>query len=295
MRLITRANLDGVTCAALITTMEHIVQVIFANPRDIEDGTIEVKRGDAIANLPYHHNAVLWFDHHDKAEDAPVPHIQGKRGKAVSAARLVYEYYDSPRLKRFESLLGENDRISSAKLTLDDVLKPKDWVLLTYTVDPFMELDVFHDYANTVIAAIKDGLTIKQILAMPEVKGRVSRYLLDVEDFKEELQNITHMDGNVIVSDFRKVDLMPLGNRFLAFAQYREGNVQVRISSHEEKNKVKLRMGKSIFTRTCGIHLGRLAAEYAGGGLDGAAGCLLDPIDADEKIAEIIERLKERG
>lgn len=146
MRLITRPSLSGVTCATFITLMENIEQVIFANPHDIEDRSVEVKRGDAIANLPYHPAVELWFDNHDRAEEAPdaMPGIKGKRGVSNSTARLVYEYYDSPLLKKFEELLNATDKVSKAKLTLDEVRNPSDWVLLSFCLDPFMGLADFH-------------------------------------------------------------------------------------------------------------------------------------------------------
>ncbi len=296
MRLITRANLDGVTCAVLITSTDSVEQILFANPKDIEDGTVEVKRGDIIANLPFHPDAATWFDNHSPSAGAKNPgqQIRGKRGPAPSSARLVYEFYGNPRLERFEELIKENDRIDSADLTIDDVLNPKDWVLLSYTLDPFMGLENFHNYANQVIIAIKHGSSIRQILEMSDVKGRIGMYLRDADDFKEALQEITELDENVIVTDFRKMEDIPAGNRFIAFALslYPDGNVQIRIRHHKEKDKVRIRMGKSIFNRTSSVHLGKLAAEYGGGGLEGAAGCLLEPDQAEKQIAELIERLK---
>ena len=294
MRLITRPNLDGVTCAVFITQMEPIEQVVFAHPKDIEDGSVEVKPEDVIANLPYHENVSLWFDHHDKAELAleTMVDVKGKRGSAPSTARLVYEYYNSPRLKKFESLLSENDRIDSADLSLDDVTNPKQWVLLSFTLDPYMGLADYHGFANAIIAAIRHGSPIEQILEIPEVKGRVNRYRMDADDFKNELIKISRLDGNVIITDSRDVEMMPTGNRFLAFALFPKGNVQIVLTIHKAKSKTRVRLGKSIFNRTCKLHLGRLAAEYGGGGLDGAAGCLLGNDIANTKIAEIIERLK---
>ncbi len=296
MRLITRANLDGVTCAVLITQMESIDQVIFANPQDIEDGSAIINVGDAIANLPYHRNALLWFSHHDKAERTPElpPDLRGKWGLAPSSARLVYEFYDSHRLQRFEPMLRQNDRIDSAKLDVDDILKPEGWVLLSFTLDPFMGLGAFHGYANSIIAAIKTGSSIEHVLDMSEVKGRVKRYFQEVDEFKEDLVMITRLEDNVIVSDFRREEIMPMGNRFIAFALYPDGNVQVGISHHKSGSELRVRLGKSIINRTCKIHLGHFAAEYGGGGLDGAAGISFDPFDleTDKKISEIISRLK---
>ena len=102
------------------------------------------------------------------------------------------------------------------------------------------------------------------------------------------------MEGNVIVTDTREVGILPLGNRFIAFTLFPEGNVQIEISLHKLDTEIRVRLGKSIFDRTCSVHLGRLAAEYDGGGLDGSAGLSLDVSDPDlnSKIKKIIERLK---
>ena len=294
MRLITRPNLDGVTCAVLVTSMESVEQVVFAERKDIEDGTTTVEPGDAIANLPFHNSAALWFDHHDAADVdyGKNTDVKGRRGVAPSAARLVYEYYNSSRLEKFKDLVEENDRINSAYLTLEDVLNPADLVLLSYTIDPFMGLDSFHGYANSIIAAFRLGSSITQIMDMPEVRGRVNRYFMDADDFKLELAAATKIDGNVLITDFRNVDLMPLGNRFITFAIFPQKNVQVRIYLNERKSRINVRLGKNIFNRTCPVHLGRLAAEFGGGGLDGAAGCTLNPESADVIISEIINRVK---
>jgi hypothetical protein len=294
MNLITRTDLDGVTCAVFITTMEDIGQVIYAEPNDIDDGSVRVYRGDAIANLPFHTNAALWFDQHDKAEEQPdaYPAIRGKRGVAPSTARLVYEFYNSPQLERYEPMLNEVDRVDSASLTREDILDPREWILLAFTLDPFMGLKAFHSYANAMVAAIKGGAPIEQILEIPEVRGRVNRYLADAKDFREELERATNLTGNVIVTNFRDVEVLPSGNRFLAFTMHPEGNVQVVLTDDKERGKVRVRIGKSLFNKTCRVHLGKLTAEFGGGGLSGAAGCLLDPSVADAKLAEIVGRLQ---
>ena len=294
MRLITRPSLSGVTCATFITLMENIEQVIFANPHDIEDRSVEVKKGDVIANLPYHPAVDMWFDNHDRAEEAPdaMPNIKGKRGVSSSTARLVYEYYDSPLLKKFEDLLEATDKISKADLALDEVVNPTGWVLLSFTLDPFMGLANFHGFANTIIAALKNGQNVQQILDMPDVKGRVNRYKLDAEDFKQDLEGISRLEDNVIISDYREAEILATGNRFVGFSLHPEGNVQVVVTIDSKNDQTRIRMGKSIFNRTCTVHLGHLAAEFGGGGLEGAAGFSISHSGADAKIANLIDRLK---
>ena len=124
MRLVTRADFDGLVSGVLITMMEEIDSYLFIEPKFMEDGVVEIRQGDVIANLPYHKNCTLWFDHHITNTNAwasligyasseylalnaetgnPRPEtglpivVPGKGGfrLAPSAARVVFEYYTS--------------------------------------------------------------------------------------------------------------------------------------------------------------------------------------------------------
>ena len=122
MRLVTRPDFDGVVCGSLITAMEPIDSYLFVEPKFMQDGLVNIHPGDIIANLPYHPNCTLWFDHHYtnapaweafagtsnsesrvasaeprnlKPETMNPTIVPGKGGfrLAPSAARVVYEYY----------------------------------------------------------------------------------------------------------------------------------------------------------------------------------------------------------
>ncbi len=295
MRLITRADFDGVASAVFISDMEKISEIVFAHPKDMQDGLVDVEPGDAIANLPYSPKAALWFDHHNKAEDLPdpMPAVRGKCGVAPSAARLVYEFYDSPKLKKYESMLVEVDKVDSANLDMEDVLDPKDWVLLSYTIDPRTAMGGFREYSLSLIQAIREGKSIEEILKLKSVEGRLERFLIDEDVFKKALVSNSKLDGNVIVTDFRGLDHIPSGNRFLPFPLFLKGNVQVRTHWKFTKDMVIVAVGKSIFNKTCDVHIGKLMSKYGGGGLEGAGSCPLTPDVADAKIAEIIQSLKQ--
>jgi hypothetical protein len=97
MRLVTRADFDGLACGALITKFENIDSYLFVEPKFMQDGMVEIHGGDIIANLPYHPNCTLWFDHHitNTTPDFPRPIMPGRGAfrLAPSAARVVCEYY----------------------------------------------------------------------------------------------------------------------------------------------------------------------------------------------------------
>lgn len=140
MRLVTRPDFDGIVCGSIITAFEEIDSYLFVEPKFMQDGMVEIRRGDIIANLPYHPNCALWFDHHytnapawethagvsgvesrasslqaetrtRKPETPPI--VPGKGGfrLAPSAARVVYEYYTAPGF-------GRTDRKAQAALAL---------------------------------------------------------------------------------------------------------------------------------------------------------------------------------
>ena len=65
MRIVTRPDFDGVVCAALLHEAEEITEPIqWVEPNEMQKGAVSVQNGDIIANLPYHENCSLWFDHH---------------------------------------------------------------------------------------------------------------------------------------------------------------------------------------------------------------------------------------
>ena len=64
MRLVTRADFDGLVCGALITKFETVDSYLFVEPKFMQDGQVEIRPGDIIANLPYQRGCTLWFDHH---------------------------------------------------------------------------------------------------------------------------------------------------------------------------------------------------------------------------------------
>ena len=64
MRLVTRGDLDGLTCAVLISHHEEIDSVLLTHPQELADGHVEISNTDIIANLPYQPGCGIWFDHH---------------------------------------------------------------------------------------------------------------------------------------------------------------------------------------------------------------------------------------
>ena len=295
MRLITRTDLDGLTCAVFITVMEKIDEVLFAEPKAMQDGKVEVNDHDIIANLPYNDNCALWFDHHTSQMFHSEKEYKGMFAVAPSCARVIYDFYQQPdELKGFNELLVETDRVDSANLNMDDVLNPKGWVLVSYTLDPRSGLDAFEDYFQRMIGWIQVH-TVEEILQIPDVKEKVDKYLSQQDDFKKALLEHSREDGNVVITDQRPVQKFPAGNRFLIYTLFPKVNVSVRLFKGRDAGITVCAVGHSIFNRTCKTNVGELMHEYGGGGHKGAGTCQFPDAEADAKVAEIIERMKKAG
>lgn len=293
MRLVTRGDLDGLTSAVFITEVEEIESIELIHPQDLTDKKFIVKKGDILANVPYHPNCYRWFDHHvlTGSNEQPPAEFEGLYRQAPSTARVIWDYYQSPKLERFKELLEETDRMDSATLTLEDVLDPKRYILLGYTIDPRTGLGSFKDFFMELHDALKVK-SIEQILELPEVKRRIEAMRREWVEFKKITQDNSHLDGNVIITDFRNLERLPIGNRFLVYTLFPEGNVSVRVHWGPQKQWVSAVVGHSIFNRTCKVNVGHLMSDFGGGGHFGAGATPLKLESAEKDIAEIIRRLK---
>lgn len=63
-RLVTRADFDGVVCGTLLNELAMIDDIIFVEPKDMQDGNVPVSDQDITTNLPYVEDVYLCFDHH---------------------------------------------------------------------------------------------------------------------------------------------------------------------------------------------------------------------------------------
>jgi hypothetical protein len=310
MRLVTRADFDGLACGALITKFENIEAYLFVEPKFMQDGLVEVKNGDIIANLPYHPNCTLWFDHHitntTPQFDRPVMPGKGGFRLAPSAARVVCEYYTetakpndpngAARLAflnsdRIKYMLHEADRIDAGKLEREDVLNPRGYVLISMTTDGKFAED--EPYWLRVIELLRD-VTLEEMLQDPEVKRRCQQILAEQEKLRGILLARTQMQGNVIFVDLRGLEQIPEGNRFLLYTLFPQGNISVKVAEdNQRENTTAISVGYNIFNATSTVNVGELMHRYGGGGHKVVGSCRVPNEQAEQAIREIVAAVKE--
>ena len=310
MRLVTRADFDGLVCGALVTKFEKVEDYLFVEPKFMQDGLVEIRGGDIITNLPYHPNCTLWFDHHvtNTTPDFPTPIIIGRGGfrLAPSAARVVYEYYsevgNSPQAiangnspeqirqflssQRMQHLMHEADRIDAGKLEPEDVLNPQGYVLISMTTDGKNASD--QPYWLKVIDLLRDT-TLEETLSDPDIKQRCQRIQDEQEKLRKLLLERTTYKGNVIYCDLRGVKEVPDGNRFLVFTLFPKGNIQVKIAhDNQRENTTAISVGYNIFNPTSKVNVGELLKNYGGGGHKVVGSSRVPNDKAEQAIKEIL-------
>ncbi len=314
MRLVTRADFDGLVCGALITKFENIDSYLFVEPKFMQDGLVKVKNGDIIANLPYHPNCTLWFDHHitNTMPDFDRPIMPGKGGfrLAPSAARVVYEYYGDQgdrqiapangSLKearaylasdRIKYLLQEADKIDAGELTREDVLNPQGYVLVSMTTDGRYAED--EPYWLRIIDLLRDK-SLEDMMSDSEVAARCGKVLEYQEKLRAILLDNTTLKGNVIYVDLRRVHDLPDGNRFLLFTLFPEGNIAVKVSyDTQRENTTAISVGYNIFNKTATVNVGELLQRYGGGGHKVVGSCRVPNENAEQAIKEIVAAVTE--
>ena len=303
MRLLTRADFDGLACGVLLKELGVIDSCKFVHPKDMQDGQVAVDGNDILANVPYVPGCNMWFDHHaSEKERLGDIAFEGASRKADSAARVIYDYYDGDnRLARFKDMLVCVDKVDAAKLAVDEIQNPQGWVLLGFIMDPRTGLGRFRDFRIGTFDLVENLIdacrsqTIEQIMESPDVKERVVKYREQDKLFRDMVTKVTRTDGNVIVSDLRGIETIYTGNRFLIYSMYPEQNISLWAVDGRGKTNCPIAVGHSVLNRTSKTNVGALMLKYGGGGHTQVGTCQVPYEDADRVIAELVEQMKKDG
>jgi nanoRNase/pAp phosphatase (c-di-AMP/oligoRNAs hydrolase) len=99
----------------------------------------------------------------------------------------------------------------------------------------------------------------------------------------------TKVSGEAIFIDFRGIENIPIGNRFLEYVLYPEQNISVRAVDGKDKQFFTISVGHSIINRTSDVDVGHLTLGYGGGGHKRAGACQVSYEDADKIIQEMLQ------
>ena len=183
MRLVTRADFDGLACSALLDHIGIIDLWEFVHPTEVQNNKVKITGDDIIANLPYVKGCKIWFDHHsseterlgreffEECEAVMQPHIKSAFVPALgvseqaegdeagyetikvsysapSCARVVYDYYSKHgyNLEQFSGMVRNVDKVDSGDLTREEIDNPTGWILFGFIMDPRTQLEKLKKY-----------------------------------------------------------------------------------------------------------------------------------------------------
>ncbi len=282
--------------------MDLIDEILFVHPSDMQTGKVQVRSTDITTNLPYVPGVYLAFDHHASEAIRERPHQNYIIVPAAfSAAHVVYDYYGGPRAfpPRYEEIILEADKIDSARLTKEEVLRPTGWILLGFLTDSRTGLGRFKNFRISNYQLMMDLIeacriySIDEVLSFPDVQERVALYWEQEGLYRDQLKYTSRVEGNVLVTDLRKEPVIYVGNRFLRYALYPEINLSLQVMWGLNRQNTVISLGKSIFNRTSTVHVGALLLRYGGGGHENAGTCQVPNDDADRIVKEILSVVKE--
>lgn len=303
-RLITRSDFDGLVCAMIFKELDMVDDIKFVHPKDMQDGLIEVSDKDISTNLPYVEGIHLAFDHHlSEMTRVGGPHDNHIiDASAPSAARVVYNYYGgASKLPRItEEIMAAVDKADSAQFTMEDIINPKGWELLSFLMDARTGLGRFRNFRVSNYELMMQLIDyclehpIDDILKLPDVKERVDMYFEQQELFRQQLEKVHTIDGDVVILHLKEEDPIYTGNRFLIYAMYPETKISVHVMWGLKKQNTVFTIGKSIVNRSSDVNIGEICLEYGGGGHMNAGTCQVPNEDADKLLAEIVDKLNKR-
>jgi len=307
VRLLTRADFDGSVCAALLLELGLVDEIQYIHPKDLQDNKIEVTGDDILANVPFVEGCGLWFDHHssEHARLELTGKFNGASELAPSAAQVIYDYYRkdeqfADKLSKFENLITIVGIADSARFSRDDILNPAGWTMLAFIADPRTGLGYKHSFRISNFELMQKlpellrSKSVDDILAMPDFQERIQVYHHETSKFKELISRHTRIEGDALIIDFRGIDEIPVGNRFLEYVLYPDQNISLRIVDGRNNEFAMISVGHSIMNRTSAVDVGALVLKYGGGGHKQVGTCQVQYDDVDRIVAEMLQVINAR-
>ena len=304
-RLVARADFDGVVAGGLLIERDMINdEILFAEPREVQQGQINITGNDVTTNLPYVEGVHMCFDHH-LSETVRVKkqrnHIIDPN--APSAARVVYDYFGGelafPKIST--EMMAAVDKADSAQYVESEILAPEGWTILNFLLDPRTGLSRIENFDISHEQLMKDMMVycrhhpIEEILQIPDVEQRLHIFLEHEEYAELQLKRCASIDGNIVIADMRGEDDIYVCNRFLIYGLFPAAQVSIHIFPGDDETKTLFAVGKSILNKSSKSNIGLLMLEQGGGGHESVGTCQVTNDKVDEVLMHLIERINADG
>jgi len=300
-RLITRSDLDGLMCAILLNEKNLIDEVEFISPTEFQNSeNFNISDRDIIANLPYHKNAKIVFDHHSSET---IRHnfknnlIIDTDAKSVS--RVIFNYFGgSDNFKRLDwKLIKQVDDVKGNNLSLNDILYPEKWGLLSIILDErtnlekFVGSELYYDKEDLCFDFINNILNIgiEEFLEYSSVQERIDILKKYQEDFEQQIKKCSVVQDNIVFLDRRKEEFIYPGNRYYIFVAL-SGEVEYLIHIIEAGNGyIKVAVRANPLNHKYHVDIGTIVSKFDISGGNKISGTILVP---EEELNDTLKFLR---
>ena len=224
--------------------------------------------------------------------------FKGESRWEKSCARVIYDYYGgAAKFPGIEDMMIAVDKTDSGDLTVDEILNPQGWILLSFMMDPRTGLGRYKDYRISNYQLMEEliemcqTMKIEEILANPDVKERMVRYAEQEAEYKKMILENSKVNGKVLIIDLRNVDEIVTGNRFVEYSLYPDVITSVRIMWGLNKQNTVFAVGHSIINRSSKVNVGSLMLKNGGGGHFQVGTCQVDNERVEQALQEIVTTL----
>ena len=189
------------------------------------------------------------------------------------------------------------DRADAAQLSIEDILDPQGWILLSFLMDPRTGLGRFRDFRISNYQLMMElidsclNLSIEQILESPDVAERVELYREHADAAVEQIRRCSVVHDRVVVLDLRDEEIIYPTNRFLIYALHPECTVSIHVLWGLRQQNTVFAVGRSILDRSSQVDIGALMLTHGGGGHEAAGTCQIDNDRAEAILDGLVQTI----
>ena len=194
-------------------------------------------------------------------------------------------------------MMAAVDKADSAQFSRDEILNPTGWALLNFLMDARTGLGRYREFRISNYKLMLDlidhcaHMSIDEILALPDVKDRVTLYFEHEQQFRQQVQRCATVHDDLLMLDLRDEEQIFVSNRFLIYALYPQCTISVHILWGLKKRNTVFAVGKSIVNRASALNIGELMLAYDGGGHMNAGTCQVDNDRADAVKTQLMQAI----
>jgi nanoRNase/pAp phosphatase (c-di-AMP/oligoRNAs hydrolase) len=192
------------------------------------------------------------------------------------------------------------DKSDSAQFTRQEILDPKDWVLLNYLMDSRTGLGRFREFRVSNYQLMMDLIAycrnhgIDDILALPDVKERVDLYFEHAEKAKEQIKRCTRCTRTSRARPAQRRNHLRRQPLHDLRAVPRGQHLHPRhVGRAEAEHRVRHR--QVDHQPQSNTNIGELMLFYGGGGHENAGTCQIDNDKADAVLQELTKKINADG